>query len=83
MISELVSEMAMEKSIIIIAAGITDLSAGCYGHQYGWQNRGGLIFASTTTVSADGSPAKDKINRQLNTKPPASCGGLCVSAEAG
>lgn len=37
MISELVSEMAMEKSIIIIGAGITGLSAGCYGQMNGYR----------------------------------------------
>jgi phytoene dehydrogenase-like protein len=39
MISELVSEMAMEKSIIIIGAGITGLSAGCYGQMNGYQTQ--------------------------------------------
>ena len=37
MISELVSEMAMGKSIIIIGAGITGLSAGCYGQMNGYR----------------------------------------------
>jgi phytoene dehydrogenase-like protein len=37
MISELVSEMAVEKSIIIIGAGITGLSAGCYGQMNGYR----------------------------------------------
>jgi phytoene dehydrogenase-like protein len=39
MISGLVSEMAMEKSIIIIGAGITGLSAGCYGQMNGYQTQ--------------------------------------------
>jgi phytoene dehydrogenase-like protein len=37
MISKSVSEMAMEKSIIIIGAGITGLSAGCYGQMNGYR----------------------------------------------
>ena len=37
MISELVSEMAMGKSTIIIGAGVTGLSAGCYGQMNGYR----------------------------------------------
>jgi phytoene dehydrogenase-like protein len=39
MISELISEATMEKSIIIIGAGITGLSAGCYGQMNGYQTQ--------------------------------------------
>jgi phytoene dehydrogenase-like protein len=37
MISELTQEVAMEKSVIIIGAGIAGLSAGCYGQMNGYR----------------------------------------------
>jgi phytoene dehydrogenase-like protein len=39
MIFELVQKMAMGKSIIIIGAGITGLSAGCYGQMNGYHTQ--------------------------------------------